>query len=117
MTQTILIAGASRGIGLEMAKQAKARGDKVIVMVRSAESAKAVESIAAQVLMASVTDEAALAQAAAALSDDIDLLVCNGAAPANPVIPIGDSFHVAGTEVKHRRTGSLCAAGGAATAV
>ena len=35
MTQTILIAGTSRGIGLEMAKQARARGDKVIAMVDS----------------------------------------------------------------------------------
>ena len=77
MTQTVLIAGASRGIGLEMAKQARARGDKVIVMVRSAESAKAVEGIASQVLMASVTDENALATAASQLKDDLDLLVCN----------------------------------------
>ncbi len=77
MTQTVLIAGASRGIGLEMAKQAKARGDKVIVMVRSEDSAKALDLVASQVLMASVTDEAALAKAAAALTDNLDLLVCN----------------------------------------
>ena len=77
MTQRIMIAGASRGIGLEMARQAAARGDKVIAMVRSPEAAKALDGIAAQVLMASVTDEAALAAAAAALNDDLDLLVCN----------------------------------------
>ena len=34
MTQTILICGASRGIGLEMARQAAARGDRVIATVR-----------------------------------------------------------------------------------
>ena len=77
MTQTILIAGASRGIGLEMAKQARARGDKVIAMVRSTQAAQALEGVAEQVLMASVTDEAALADAATHLNDDLDLLVCN----------------------------------------
>ena len=77
MTQTIMIAGASRGIGLEMATQAKARGDKVIALVRSETSAAALEGFAAKVLIADVTDEAALASAAAELSDDLDLLVCN----------------------------------------
>ena len=48
MTQTILIAGASRGIGLEMAKQARARGDKVIAMVRSTQAAQALEGVAEQ---------------------------------------------------------------------
>ncbi|MEL7152838.1 MAG: SDR family oxidoreductase [Pseudomonadota bacterium] len=77
MTQTIMIAGASRGIGLEMATQAIARGDKVVALVRSEVSAAALEGSASQVLIANVTDEAALANAAAALSDDLDLLVCN----------------------------------------
>ena len=55
MTQTIMIAGASRGIGLEMATQAQARGDKVIAMVRSPESAQALDGIASQTLIANVT--------------------------------------------------------------
>ena len=49
MSKTVLIAGASRGIGLEMARQAKARGDKVIASVRSDASAGALEGIADQV--------------------------------------------------------------------
>lgn len=77
MTQTLLIAGASRGIGLEMARQAKARGDTVIAMLRSAASAQALEGIADQVLIAGVTDETALEKAAAELESDVDLLVCN----------------------------------------
>lgn len=77
MAQTILIAGASRGIGLEMAKQAAARGDTVIAMVRSESSAEALEGIASTVLIADVTDEAALQKAAEALASDLDLLVCN----------------------------------------
>ena len=77
MTQTLLIAGASRGIGLEMARQAKARGDTVIAMLRSAASAQALEGIADQVLIAGVTDEAALENAAAELESDVDILVCN----------------------------------------
>lgn len=77
MTQTLLIAGASRGIGLEMARQAKARGDTVIAMLRSTASAQALEGIADQVLIAGVTDETALEKAAAELESDVDLLVCN----------------------------------------
>lgn len=77
MTKTILIAGASRGIGLEMARQAAARGDRVIASARSAEGAAALESVAAQVLEMDVTDETALAAAAATVRDPIDILVCN----------------------------------------
>ena len=77
MTQTLLIAGASRGIGLEMAAQASSRGDRVIALVRSAGSAATLEGIASQILIAGVTDEAALNQAASELNSDLDLLVCN----------------------------------------
>ncbi|MEL7470813.1 MAG: SDR family oxidoreductase [Pseudomonadota bacterium] len=77
MTQTLLITGAGRGIGLEMARQAAARGDRVFATVRNEASARALEGIAAQVLLADVTDEEALSQAAAAIETKIDLLVCN----------------------------------------
>ena len=74
MTQTILICGASRGIGLEMARQAKARGNRVIATVRG--DTAALEDIADQVLKCDVTDEAALANVADAVGD-INLLVVN----------------------------------------
>ena len=74
MTQTILICGASRGIGLEMARQAAARGDRVIATVRG--DTDVLDGIAAQTLRCDVTDEASLASAAAKV-DAIDLLVVN----------------------------------------
>lgn len=77
MTKTILIAGASRGIGLEMARQAAARGDRVIASARSAAGASALQGLAAQVLEMDVTDEAALARVAEEVRDPIDILVCN----------------------------------------
>ncbi|MEM9060172.1 MAG: SDR family oxidoreductase [Pseudomonadota bacterium] len=77
MTQTLLIAGASRGIGLEIARQAAARGDKVIATVRSEVSAKALDGIASKTLIADVTDEASLMRAASELDVTLDLVVCN----------------------------------------
>lgn len=74
MTQTILICGASRGIGLEMARQAKTRGDRVIATVRS--DTAVLDGIADQVLRCDVTDEAALAEVAKSV-DGVDLLVLN----------------------------------------
>lgn len=77
MAKTILIVGASRGIGLEMARQAAARDDRVIATVRSDASEAALAGIADQVLRADVADEASLTAAAAAIDGPIDLLVCN----------------------------------------
>ncbi|MEM0987992.1 MAG: SDR family oxidoreductase [Pseudomonadota bacterium] len=77
MPKRFLIAGASRGIGLEMARQAKARGDRVIAMVRSANVASALDGIADEVMVADVTDEASLARAADKSDTPIDLLICN----------------------------------------
>ncbi|MEM7743416.1 MAG: SDR family oxidoreductase [Pseudomonadota bacterium] len=77
MAQHIVIVGASRGIGLEMARQAKARGDRVTATVRSDASAKALDGIADEVLICAVADEASLAKAAGASDTAIDLLVCN----------------------------------------
>ena len=75
MTQTTMICGASRGIGLEMARQAAARGDRVIATVRSASDA--LDGIAQQVLTCDVTDEAGMQAAASMIDGEIDLFVCN----------------------------------------
>lgn len=77
MPKTILIAGASRGIGLEMARQAAARGDHVIATARGADGVAALHNVAAQTLQMDVTDEAALARAAGEVEVPIDILVCN----------------------------------------
>ncbi len=76
MSGTTLIAGASRGIGLEMARQAKARGDHVIASVRTQAGTAALSGIADEVLTFDITDEDQM-QAAAGNLGSIDLLVCN----------------------------------------
>ena len=77
MSKTVMIAGASRGIGLEMARQAKARGDRVIASVRSEASGKALAGIADQIVQFDVTDEDAIRATSASISEPIDLLIIN----------------------------------------
>jgi NAD(P)-dependent dehydrogenase (short-subunit alcohol dehydrogenase family) len=77
MAQRILVAGASRGIGLELVRQAAARGDAVTGTARSAEGVALIELAGARAFRLDVTDEAALAAAGAALDGDLDLLVCS----------------------------------------
>ena len=76
MPQTIVILGASRGIGLEMARQAKARGDDVIASARSADGVAAL-SDHARVIQCDVTDDTALKAAADNIGAKVDLLVVN----------------------------------------
>ncbi|MEM1314252.1 MAG: SDR family NAD(P)-dependent oxidoreductase [Pseudomonadota bacterium] len=72
----ILITGASRGIGAEMTRQALARGDEVVAVVRhfGAEVPEGAER-----RVADVADPAALAGLARGLEGaaPVDLLVCN----------------------------------------
>jgi NAD(P)-dependent dehydrogenase (short-subunit alcohol dehydrogenase family) len=74
---TIVITGANRGIGLELAKQYQSRGDHVIAAVREASaelSGTDIETIEG----IDVTDDGSLARLAAALEGrDIDVLINN----------------------------------------
>ena len=91
----IVITGAARGIGLEMARQARARGDEVLALVRDP-AAPALAEIGARALPLDVTDPAAFEalgpKLEAALDGRaVDLLVCNagvlqgrGALPSAP---------------------------------
>jgi NAD(P)-dependent dehydrogenase (short-subunit alcohol dehydrogenase family) len=74
---TILITGASRGIGCELAGRLLQRGDKVIAVCRA--SAAGLARSGAEVIEGiDLTDEKAIARVAAALEDRrIDILVNN----------------------------------------
>ena len=78
---TILITGANRGIGLELARQYEAAGDTVIRTMRDPDKA---EPEIGTVLPLDVTDEASVEALAAALKGQaIDLLI-NNAGIAGP---------------------------------
>ena len=47
MSQRLLITGANRGIGLEMTRQAAARGDQVTAACRQPDAAEALQELAA----------------------------------------------------------------------
>lgn len=73
MSRTILITGASRGIGRAMAEAAVARGDTVWAGVRDAGDAPE----GAEAAVMDVTDPSSVAAAAGRISGPLDLLVCN----------------------------------------
>lgn len=88
MTQTILITGANRGVGLALAQAAAARGDAVLATVRSPETAAALDRLRAgggdvTRLALDVTDPVGAAALAETLDGRaIDLVVCNAGALA-----------------------------------
>ena len=81
-----MIAGASRGIGLEMVRQLAARGERVTASFRGAEPPDALRTALAPIgdaglLVAFDTrDAAAIAAAAAESAEPIDILVANAGA-------------------------------------
>ena len=91
--QRVLITGANRGIGLELARQYLERGDLVLATARNLDAAADLQALAAQhgrrchLLALDVTDEGAIAAAAAqaaALVAGLDVLINNaGVFPRN----------------------------------
>jgi NAD(P)-dependent dehydrogenase (short-subunit alcohol dehydrogenase family) len=87
MTQRILITGANRGIGLEMTRQALARGDSVIAACRTPGSAAHLDDLATAhdgtgagsltIIGLEAREDESAAAAAAAIAGPIDLLVVN----------------------------------------
>lgn len=81
-----LIAGASRGIGLEMARQLAARGERVTASVRDPAAhdrlaaALSPSGARGRVLFFDTRDESALRAAAAQVETPIDILVANAGA-------------------------------------
>jgi NAD(P)-dependent dehydrogenase (short-subunit alcohol dehydrogenase family) len=91
--QRVLITGANRGIGLELARQYLERGDLVLATARNLDAAADLQTLAAahpdrcHLLALDVTDEDAIAAAAAqaaALVAGLDVLINNaGVFPRN----------------------------------
>ena len=79
----VVITGAGRGVGLELARQLVARGDTVSAIVRNpVTAARSLDALDGKgrvlIIKGDVTDESSLASAASALGDQpVDLLVCN----------------------------------------
>lgn len=77
-----LVAGASRGIGLELARQLVARGDRVTASVRSEAGRAALAAAApgARILTFDTRDAAQIRAAAAKAPEPIDVLIANAGA-------------------------------------
>lgn len=77
-TNTVLITGANRGIGLELARQYSAAGWQVIGTARKPAAAQELLEVAADVLQLDVTDQESVDRLARDLADrPIDVLVNN----------------------------------------
>jgi NAD(P)-dependent dehydrogenase (short-subunit alcohol dehydrogenase family) len=73
---TILILGASRGIGLEFVRQYRAAGDRVIATARSSDGLQALEALGAQTLKLDVADPASISRLAWSLdAEKLDVAV------------------------------------------
>jgi len=83
MAEHWMIAGANRGIGLELARRAAARGETLTVSVRNEEARAALSAKLAQqhaaprILAFDVRDSSAIAIAAARAAEPIDVLIAN----------------------------------------
>ena len=76
--QTVLITGANRGIGLELARQYSADGWRVIGTARKPGSAQELASVGAEVVQLDVTDQASVDRLAKQLEGRaIDVLINN----------------------------------------
>jgi NAD(P)-dependent dehydrogenase (short-subunit alcohol dehydrogenase family) len=75
---TVLVIGASRGIGVEFARQYTADGARVIATVRRAEDTARLRELGAKPLLLDVLDEAAVAQFGAQLhGEKLDVAIYN----------------------------------------
>jgi NAD(P)-dependent dehydrogenase (short-subunit alcohol dehydrogenase family) len=75
---TVVVIGASRGIGFEFARQYQIDGWNVVATVRDPAAGAALTGLGARVAVVDVTDEASVAALAASLADTaIDHLIVN----------------------------------------
>ena len=82
---TILVTGANRGIGLELARQLTGQGHRVIGTARNPVEAKELEALGAEVMQLDVTDAGSVAALAAGLEGrPIDILINNAGTGGQP---------------------------------
>lgn len=78
MSQTVLVTGANRGLGLEFVRQLQARGDAVLATARDPRSATELADTGARVEALDVGDAASICAFARTLGDQaVDLLINN----------------------------------------
>jgi NAD(P)-dependent dehydrogenase (short-subunit alcohol dehydrogenase family) len=76
--RTVLITGANRGIGLELARQYAAAGWRVIGTARKPDEAKELDATGAEVMPLDVTDQGSVDRLARDLADQpVDMLINN----------------------------------------
>jgi len=78
MSRCVVVTGANRGLGLELARQLAARGDRVIATARHPESARELKDLDVRVERLDVASPASVAAFADAVGDQpVDLLINN----------------------------------------
>jgi NAD(P)-dependent dehydrogenase (short-subunit alcohol dehydrogenase family) len=92
---TLLITGASRGIGLELARQYAADGWQVIATVRDPASATGLKDIAGELRIEAldVADFAAILAFAGRIDEPIDHLICNAGVMGKSGVDPQDWLH------------------------
>ena len=77
MTSDVLITGANRGIGLELARQLAARGDRVIATCRNPAEAPELAALDVRVEPLDVSDPESIAELARRIDSKLDILINN----------------------------------------
>ncbi len=92
--RTVVITGASSGIGLAAARQLSRRGARVIAAVRDLEKARRVIDFEADIRQLDLADLSSVRAFAASIDGSIDVLVNNAGVMAVPLMRTQDGFEM-----------------------